>query len=359
MADSMAWFPFYVADFLSSRRTRTMSAEQVGIYLLLLCEQWDHGSIPDDPEEWEDIARASRDDVLVVLQRCFAMADHSYANQRLEEIRTEQEAKSAAKSVAGKRGAEKRWGKGKKRQPHGTAIGTHSIREEKSRGDKRREEEAPAPPMDQPDDHALPPAALSVLAGMKHTGGKEATWATLRTRFLCDDAVGMPDDSVIGLDVTLKAKLVGSALLEMASAGVDHFNPRALAGFVRRLRNAPTPNSDRPQQTAAEEQADLEQKRERARVRSAKANTEAEVEFAGRHRQELLEAKSWLDSHPDAKERVEARIQRAVSTGGSLAKTEAFVEGALIQAVRAEKGSIPTSGKRGGEPQRIQVDPAA
>jgi len=106
---NLAWFPFYVADFLSSRRTRTMDAEQVGVYLLLLCEQWDHGPIPDDPDEIADITRTKpgSSQASAVLQRCFTLTDEGWVNERLEEVRTEQEAKSARLSEAGRRGGVK------------------------------------------------------------------------------------------------------------------------------------------------------------------------------------------------------------------------------------------------------------
>ena len=106
MAD-LAWFPFYVDRFLSSRRTRTMTAEQVGIYLLLLCEQWDKGAVPDVPAEIEDITRADRSQAEAVLQRCFTLTEHGWQNDAMEDIRAEQEAKSARLAEAGRRGGVK------------------------------------------------------------------------------------------------------------------------------------------------------------------------------------------------------------------------------------------------------------
>jgi uncharacterized protein YdaU (DUF1376 family) len=331
-----------------------MDAEQVGIYLLLLCEQWDHGPIPNDPEEIADITRTKPgySQAMATLERCFSLTDYGWINERLELIRGEQTAKSERLSLAGKEGAAKRYGTKHKKPGHGHPIARpddsqaiarlkppYSIREEERREEEKKEEAAPAraAPAGSWTGVDLPRPALDALGRMKHQGGEVATSATLRTRFLMDDALGMPDPSVVGLDVKAKAAVVGAALVEMASGGVDTFKPRALAAFVTRLRSAPAPNGDHPQQSAAEEQADLEQKRERARVRSARASTKAEVEFAERHRTELVEAKSWLDDHAEAKDRVEARVRRATSSGGSLGKTEAFVEAALVQAVRAER----------------------
>jgi len=138
VADTLPWFPFYVDRFLGSRKTRTMTAEQVGIYLLLLCEQWDHGAIPDVPAELEDIARAPHSQAMAVLQRCFELKDGMWINAPLEEIRTEQETKSERFAEAGRRGAAKRWGNKTSRPGHRVAMRGYSIREEEIREEENR-----------------------------------------------------------------------------------------------------------------------------------------------------------------------------------------------------------------------------
>jgi uncharacterized protein YdaU (DUF1376 family) len=112
MADGLRqWFPFYAGDFLNSRRVRKMTPEQIGILMLLLCEQWDGGPLPSDEGDLADMGRASWAKVQVVLQAHFVQTDQGWVNERLVEIWVEQSAKLRNKSRAGKAGAEARWGK--------------------------------------------------------------------------------------------------------------------------------------------------------------------------------------------------------------------------------------------------------
>ena len=67
----LPWFPFYVDRFHASRKVRGMTAEQVGIYLLLMTEEWSQGPIPDDDIELADIGRAPSQTVRSVLAKCF------------------------------------------------------------------------------------------------------------------------------------------------------------------------------------------------------------------------------------------------------------------------------------------------
>lgn len=52
------YFKFYVSDFLQG--TRHFSAEEIGAYVLLLCEQWDAGFIEKDEEILKKISRISK-----------------------------------------------------------------------------------------------------------------------------------------------------------------------------------------------------------------------------------------------------------------------------------------------------------
>jgi uncharacterized protein YdaU (DUF1376 family) len=112
MADDLrAWFPFFAGDFLNSRRVRKMTAEQVGILILLLCEQWNGGPLPSDEDDLKDMGRASWPKVQTVLQAHFIQTDKGWVNERLVEIWVEQHSKRRNKQLAGKKGAEARWGK--------------------------------------------------------------------------------------------------------------------------------------------------------------------------------------------------------------------------------------------------------
>lgn len=48
MADKLAWFPFYCADYLLDDAVDELTLEQEGAFLRLLCHQWREGSIAAD-----------------------------------------------------------------------------------------------------------------------------------------------------------------------------------------------------------------------------------------------------------------------------------------------------------------------
>ena len=98
----LPWFPFWVSDFLASRSVRTMDPEQVGIYVLLLCHQWDGGPLPDDLNTLSMLCHgAETNAVRTVLERCFVSVDDLFVNERLEEVRKEQIEKRKQKVRAG------------------------------------------------------------------------------------------------------------------------------------------------------------------------------------------------------------------------------------------------------------------
>lgn len=90
----------------------------------------------------------------------------------------------------------------------------------------------------------LHPAALAALKEMRHIGGKHATARTLVVRYLYDEPEdGIPDESVRGLCLEERLRLVSEALVEYASQD-DTFHPRHFRGFVRRARTAPRPGTE-------------------------------------------------------------------------------------------------------------------
>lgn len=103
----LPWFPFYVERFLGSRRVRRMSAEQVGIYVLLLTEEWDKGPLPDDDDDLAFIGRSGVENVRRILGWCFQKTDAGWVNDVLEDIRSKQ----AAKQRQAKAAAQQRWEK--------------------------------------------------------------------------------------------------------------------------------------------------------------------------------------------------------------------------------------------------------
>lgn len=101
----MPWFPFWVDDFLSSPKVRRMDTTDIGIYILLLCEQHQsEGSlIRDTPEGLAKVFRTDPERVSSVLELCFKGGTRGgYYNTRLRSINLEQAEVSRKRSVAAK-----------------------------------------------------------------------------------------------------------------------------------------------------------------------------------------------------------------------------------------------------------------
>lgn len=110
--EGFPWFPFYTEQFLGSRKVKLMSDANVGRYVKLLAEEWEHGPLPADLDrigrllgmDGNAIANAWAE-----LSECFTLTDAGWVNERLEEIRDEQLSKRKRRQKAGKKGAEARW----------------------------------------------------------------------------------------------------------------------------------------------------------------------------------------------------------------------------------------------------------
>ena len=112
MNGNMPWFPMYAQDFTNSRAVRTMSPEAVGIYTLMLCHEWDGGPLPADAPAIAAILGV--DDMTIhrvwpQVSQCFVRCGDGLVNDRLEQVRDEQNRKHAERCRAGKKGAAKRW----------------------------------------------------------------------------------------------------------------------------------------------------------------------------------------------------------------------------------------------------------
>lgn len=107
MANAPA-FQFYVQDFLTG--TMYMSSTEVGAYILLLCHQWDKGSLPSDEKELRKIARCTTGTLNTILTK-FTKKDGKYYNERMEAERAKLAEFKRSKSEAGAKGMESRWGK--------------------------------------------------------------------------------------------------------------------------------------------------------------------------------------------------------------------------------------------------------
>lgn len=82
-------FQFYPADFLVG--CAELSAEQVGAYIRLLCYQWSKGALPDNNKLLAALAGCKLASVSIIRAKFTKGEDGLLRNQRLEEVRNEQE----------------------------------------------------------------------------------------------------------------------------------------------------------------------------------------------------------------------------------------------------------------------------
>lgn len=84
-------FQFYPKDFLTG--TATMSLQEVGAYMRLLCYAWDAGSVPNDPKERSRICACSRAQERELWKKVgikFSLQNDVFLNERMEEERKKQ-----------------------------------------------------------------------------------------------------------------------------------------------------------------------------------------------------------------------------------------------------------------------------
>ena len=110
-------FQFYAADFLVG--TSTMTNEEVGISIRLLCYQWDKGFVPKDKASRIVGAEIPAD----VLSK-FVETNGELRNQRLESVRSKQTEYREQQSLRGKAGAEAKWRSSRDGTRHPSANAT-------------------------------------------------------------------------------------------------------------------------------------------------------------------------------------------------------------------------------------------
>lgn len=132
MSEPLDWFPFYVNRFRNSRRVRRMTAQEVGVYILMMCEQWDGGPIPDEDFLLARFGQCDASIARKVLDECFNKTDAGWVNPELLEIQEEQETKRQRYKDAGRAGG---LAKAAKKASDATATPEQrsTIREEKSK----------------------------------------------------------------------------------------------------------------------------------------------------------------------------------------------------------------------------------
>jgi uncharacterized protein YdaU (DUF1376 family) len=106
-------FPFYPKDWLSDINVQSLSHEEKGIYLDMLCYSW----LDDLPDDAKVIAKILRCDSSAIIQsiidRFFTVKKGKIFNKKIEKIKQELIEFRKKKSEAGKLGNAKRWGKKK------------------------------------------------------------------------------------------------------------------------------------------------------------------------------------------------------------------------------------------------------
>lgn len=97
-------FRFYVGDFLLG--CRRFSTEEVGAYILLLCEQWDNGAIiPNDENLIKEITKCTKMKVInKVLLKFKKDENGDFFNERLEKERQRQNDFNSKQKANGQKG---------------------------------------------------------------------------------------------------------------------------------------------------------------------------------------------------------------------------------------------------------------
>jgi len=109
----LPYFPFFVADWILDDKVCLMTLADQGLYLRLLCQQWENGSVPLDPEACRRAASADPEEFArswLAVEPCFPVdGDGKRRNPRLEIERKKAIKKSKSQSVGGSVGNNKRW----------------------------------------------------------------------------------------------------------------------------------------------------------------------------------------------------------------------------------------------------------
>ena len=108
----LPFFKFYPSDFIGDSDVQFMTATARGIYISLLCVQWQKGYVPNDKSKIAHVSGATLDDVENAwsdLLEVFDQTDKGLINNRLEEEREKITVAREKKKKAGKKGAKARW----------------------------------------------------------------------------------------------------------------------------------------------------------------------------------------------------------------------------------------------------------
>ena len=145
MTDRLPAMPFYVGDYLSSRKVRRMTPNERGIYTHLLFQIWQDGPIDDDERSLVMLADCDRSEfrkAWPVVGEMFVKGDDGLLrNEKLEDVRESALRLKQNRSKAGSKGGSKTQAKPKQEStsiPDQT-IPLHSVPDQTSK-------EPPLPP---------------------------------------------------------------------------------------------------------------------------------------------------------------------------------------------------------------------
>lgn len=167
MAKAPPAFQFYPNDFVSG--TRRMTTAEVGAYILLLCAQWDDGSVPgDDLVALAQTMRCTPSAAKKIwprIQDKFIRDEQGgWRNTRLELVRQEQDAFRQLQAQKGAKGAKQRWqtdGRG-----HGPGI-AEGMAEGMADACPKGWPEDGSPISEEEIPKEVPPPPISTLSGVR------------------------------------------------------------------------------------------------------------------------------------------------------------------------------------------------
>lgn len=105
---SLPWFPFYVDDFMGSPKVQRMTMEEIGVYVMLLCQQHQEGAVEWPCERIANALRGHERSIEYVLAECFEQTPEGWKDPGLSRIQKDQKDKSSKARMA----AKARWDKG-------------------------------------------------------------------------------------------------------------------------------------------------------------------------------------------------------------------------------------------------------
>jgi hypothetical protein len=117
MSEKLAWFPFYVRDWMTDEKVLAMTFAEQGVYLRLLCLQWLEGSIPASQARLERSLRLASSgelggtvevaDLRGVVKDCFKphpTLEGRLANPKLLQIAEAQQLEAGRRAESGRKG---------------------------------------------------------------------------------------------------------------------------------------------------------------------------------------------------------------------------------------------------------------